>query len=109
MLKSNSIVILVVTLTLLGACNKPDPASQGGVLPRLTDVPSASRIAISPPPSTDYSLPANSSASVANSPDSLKGKSDPLGSMTKQEESTAMPLPRQANDHSSEVTKTPTK
>lgn len=109
MLKSNTIAILLVTTTLLGACNKPDPGSRGSVLPRLTDVPSASKIAISPPPSTDYSLPANSPANATGSPDSLKGKSDPLGAMTTQEESTAMPLPRQANDHSSEVTKTPTK
>jgi hypothetical protein len=101
---------IALSLFLIGACNQSDRYTQEKS-PYRRDVPSAAATTISPipSPSIDYSLPPKSSANTSDTAASSNSKANPLGEMTKQEESTSMPLPRQANDHSSDVTKTPKK
>jgi hypothetical protein len=97
---------IVISILLLTACKQSDRYTQNKI-PSRPDVPSGAGAMNSPNPSPDYSLPPKSSANTSDSSASLTGKANPLGEMTKQEESTSMPLPRQANDHSSDVPKIP--
>lgn len=78
----------------LGACSRSEPTSTQAVppAPAMTQAPSATpsgdpAAASSPAPAADPSATAN-----ANDP--------PMQPMTKAEESAAMPMPGQANDHS---------
>jgi len=97
---SRSILVGAALAMLLVGCQKQDdPASTS----RMQSLPSASNTtATSPQTATpDPSLPkAAAMAAGTQDPTSLQRKANPQGRMTKEEESKAMPLPSQANDHS---------
>ena len=97
---------------VLSACEKstvvpaPSVASPSGT--GLTgSIPAP--ISTAPGNSTDTSLPAVKPVTPGDLPTGSQNKPNPQGSMTKQEESMAMPKPGQANDHSTPVLNPPVK
>ncbi len=97
---------IAITIFLLPACKETDRYAQDKSTSGAA-VPRGPAAVISPVPPPDYSLPAKTSANKSDSSSASSGKANPLSEMTKQEESSSMPLPRQANDHSSDASKTP--
>lgn len=97
---------------LLSACEKstvvpaPSVASPPGT--GLTgSIPTP--ISTSPGSSTDTALPAVKPVTPGDLPTGSQYKPNPQGSMSRQEESMAMPKPGQANDHSTPVLNPPVK
>ena len=97
---SRSALIGAALVTLLVGCqkaNEPTVTSSGQPSPNVT----ASVPPIAQTSTPDHSLP-DAVGEVAGSQDidALQHKAAPQEKMTKEEESKAMPLPSQANDHS---------
>jgi hypothetical protein len=101
--------VLGIVFLMLGACKSSEQPIEARALPRPIEMPGNSGQIILSPSVSNASLPPEKSTSAPESPATMQGKSDPLGSLTKQEESASMPLPRQNNDHSSDVPTTPRK
>jgi hypothetical protein len=97
---------IVIAIVLLAACGQSDRYIQDKS-PSRPDMPGGTGAVILPSSSPDYALPPQSPANAAEAPASSNSKTNPLSELTKQEESAAMPIPRQANDHSSDPAKTP--
>lgn len=92
-----TLAVAVLTLTLvLSACEKSPVVSRQGQVPPSPTQTSPTTSAAEPLPSVK---PVTSDDLRTGSP----SKSNPQGSMSKQEESMAMPKPGQANDHSTPV------
>lgn len=98
---------------VLTACEKPTavPPPKLGAPPGGTGLTGSlpAPISISPSSSTDTALPAIKPVTPGDLPTGSQSKPNPQGSMTKQEESMAMPKPGQANDHSTPVLNPPVK
>jgi hypothetical protein len=62
--------------------------------------PEAKQSAVSQPADPPSSAPVPAVTEGANGAQTASASDQPMKSMTKEEESTAMPLPGQANDHS---------
>jgi hypothetical protein len=97
---SRSILVGAAVAMLLVGCQKKDePAvtSSGQPSPTVT----SNAAPIPPMPTRDSSLPeAAGKAAGTQDTTALQHKAAPQEKMTKEEESKAMPLPGQANDHS---------
>lgn len=91
-MKYSIVFTAVVAALTLSACDR-----SADVTPTAAIAAPAS----SPRMSIDPSIPTVTSTPSTESPTSARDNANPQGEMTKQEESVAMPLPGQANDHSS--------
>lgn len=112
-MKHSMLFSAVFAALVLSACEKssdvPTPtlaAPPGGT--GLTGSIGAP-ISTSPGNSTDTALPAVKPLAPGELSSGSQNKPDPQGSLTRQEESTAMPKPGQANDHSTPVLHPPVK
>lgn len=108
------VVSAVMAALLLSACEKTPVVSPPGQVSTppggngLTGSISAP-ISTSTYPPTDATLPSVKPVTPNDLPTGSQSNANPQGSMTKQEESMAMPKPGQANDHSSSALHPPTK
>ncbi len=97
------LVVSAFALALtLSACEKTPVVSFPGM---MTTPP----VSTSPAPSAAAPLPSVKMVTSDDLPTGSQSKSNPQGSMSKQEESMAMPKPGQANDHSTPVLHPPAK
>jgi hypothetical protein len=96
---SRSIVISGALVMVLVGCQKQDESVASRVPPSATVTNSAAPFA--PTPTPDRSVPEVTGKDAATQDTTaLQQKAAPQEKMTKEEESKAMPLPSQANDHS---------
>lgn len=96
---SRSILIGGALVMVLVGCQKKDEADVASrVQPSATVTNSAAPIA--PTSTPDRSLPDVTGKAATQDTTALQQKADPQAKMSKEEESKAMPLPSQANDHS---------
>jgi len=93
------LLLNLLMLAALVACNRQPGASQD----MAAGAPAPGAVAPRSTPASDPSVPA--AASVVEAPAAVGGRDDktsnPLGTLTKADESQAMPKPGQANTHSS--------
>jgi len=97
---SRSILIGGALVMVLVGCQKKDESDAASrVQPSATVTNSAAPIA--PTSTPDRSVPeVTGKAPATQDTTALQRKAEPQDKMTKEEESKAMPLPSQANDHS---------
>ena len=96
---SGSILIGAALSMLLLGCQKQDEPAVARVQPSAIVTNNAAPIPQMP--TSDPSLPeVAGKATATQDTTALQRKADPQAKMTKEEESKAMPLPSQANDHS---------
>jgi hypothetical protein len=97
---SRSILISAAFATLLVGCQKKDESPVTSSSPPPSTVTN-NAVPIPPASTPDPSLPAAAGvAAGTQDTTALQHKAAPQERMTKEEESKAMPLPGQANDHS---------
>ena len=99
-----SIVLFPVLLALV-ACQRPSDAPKPNVsnsttVPSVAE-PGAPASGISSAESKDPSMPSSATQTPGPSTSESQKMTNPRAKMTTEEESTAMPKPGQANDHSS--------
>lgn len=97
---SRSTLIGAALVLLLVGCqktNEPAVTSSGQPSPSVTNSPAPIAQTATPDPSVPE---AAGKGAGTQDPTALQGKAAPQAMMTRQEESKAMPLPSQANDHS---------
>lgn len=93
------IVIAVAGVTLCAACGDSRDAQRNATAPGASVASSASEPTSSPPPSS-VQTPPPLPQEPPNSGETAQAQDDALRPMTKSEETTNMPRPGQANDHS---------
>lgn len=108
-MKYSTVFSALLMALALSACDKPTVVNPAAVVtvpipgpagPTGATGSTGSPTTASPGVSADPSLPSATPGTSAVSPASLQSKADPQKTMTKQEESIAMPMVRQAGDHS---------
>jgi hypothetical protein len=96
---SRSIVIGGALVMVLVGCQKQDESVASKVPPSAAGTNSSAPVA--PTSTPDRSLPeVTGKAAAPQDTTAVQQKAAPQGKMTTEEESKAMPLPSQANDHS---------
>ena len=93
-------LIAAIAAFALGACGKADDhvkANSGQSNPPQASISSTPSTA---PRASQMAQADSHAADTTNAGETAKGTDEPMKSMSKEEESKAMPLPGQANDHS---------
>lgn len=101
-----SLAVLALTLSALSACSKPEPEAMTGPATTVTAPPSAADMPTASAASGSTTVPAAATVlgTAASDVKPEAGTERANKSMSRAEESAAMPLPGQNNDHSAPAT-----